>query len=272
MAELLNINKLICPVSFFLSLLVLTFLESCAPVPVFPPNPPFSVQEIADILLNMKNQQDSVDNFFSSGRIVIQMPGSEFEANALIIGNRDPFKIKIEVTHFWGRPLVHILIDKTRLHIISFPEKRYYLGYLGDPALSNFFPARLNPDQLWAFVRGYPIPEKHDLAVSLEGDHISLLNGNGDTIQLIVCSAQNNLSFQTFFPKKEIRVSFSDFKSNNDIQYAQKIRLYDQGNERTLLLNLKRMVFNRAIPESIFKLDPPHDFKLIRDGVHLDTQ
>ncbi len=255
-----------------LSFSVIILFQCCAPVSIQPPSPPFDHQTVVHIVSTFKEQERAVQTFFSFGRLMIQRHGSEFETNILIVGIRDPFKVKIEVTHPWGRPLFHILIDETRVQILSFSEKRYYLEYLGEPAPSSFFPVRLSPEQLWAFVRGYPILHEHNRAVSLKGNQITLLNGKGDMVQVVDFYPESNLPLQTFLPGQGIKVSFSDFENDNNIQYARKIRLFDQEFETTLGLNLKQTVLNKAIQESIFELSPPNDFKWFRDGVLVDTQ
>jgi len=272
MNKTLNINKLATSIRLLLSPLVIILFQCCAPVSIQPPHPPFDHQTVVHIVSSFEEQERAVHTFFSSGQLMVERHGSEFEANTLIVGVRDPFKIKIEITHPWGRPLFHILIDKTRVHILSFPEKRYYLGYLGNFALSSFFPVGLDPEQLWAFVRGYPILCEHNRAVSLKGNQITLLNGEGDVIQLIDFYPENNFPSQTVLPWQGIKMSFSDFENDNNIHYARKTRLFDQEAETTLALNLKQTVLNKAIQESSFELAPPHDFKRFHDGVLLDTQ
>ena len=60
-----------------------------------------------------------------------------------------------------------------------------------------------------------------------------------------------------------IKVSFSDFESNSGLKYARKIRLVDPKTETILALKLKQTVFNKILPESIFKLEKPKGFEMI---------
>jgi len=260
-------------ITFLSLLLIFVSLQSCAPVAVkHPYYPPFTDQEIADILLALKDQETAVHSFFSSGRMTFQGDDSEFEASVLIVGTRNPLKIKIEITHFWGRPLFHIIIKEDRIHILSFPEKRYYVGNIGESVTSNLLPVRLDTNQLWAVGRGFPTLCKYNRVVSSSVDQISLLNGTGAPVQIIDFYPENNLPLQTLLSEQGLQVSFSNFENDNNIQFAQETLLFDQKTEAVLKINIKQMVFNKAIDASIFDLTIPSGFKIYRTGPLLDTQ
>jgi len=256
----LNILK---PNKIPISLLVLFLFQSCAPVPVKPPPPPFGHQEIDRIVSGFKEQERRVYTFFSSGRLTIEAKGSESGSNILIVGSKNPFKLKIELTHAWGRPLLHILIHENKMYVISFPEKRYYHGRLGTLGSFRFFPARLDPDQVWALLRAYPALKQHRQAVSLKGNQITLLNGKAEPVQVVDVYSESSLPRLVSFPEQGIKVSFSDFGSNSGLKYARKIRLVDPKTETILALKLKQTVFNKILPESIFKLEKPKGFEMI---------
>jgi len=243
--------------------LCLALFQCCAPVLVQPPSPPLGTRKIAHIVSTIKEQERLVHTFVSSGRLMVEKNGSESESNILIVGTRAPFRIKIEVTHPWGRPLLHFLINETGLRILSFAEKRLYHGHLGSSDLSSFFPGNLEPNQIWAIVRGYPILRKYSRAVSLRGNQITLVNGKAETVQVIDLYTENNLPCLISFPDQGIRVSFSGLENENHIQYARRIRLDDPKDKTTVELKLKTMVFNDAIPKSVLELEMPPDFKMI---------
>jgi len=69
-----------------------------------------------------------------------------------------------------------------------------------------------------------------------------------------------------------LQASFSNFENDNSIQFAQETRLLDQKTEAVLKINIKQMVFNKAIDASIFDLTIPSGFKIYRTGPLLDTQ
>lgn len=254
-------------------LLFFVSLQSCAPVAVKRSfDPPVTDQEIAAILLALKDQEDAVHSFFSSGRMMLQGNGSEFEASILIVGTRDPLEIKIEITHFWGRPLFHIFIKGNRIHIFSFPEKLYYIDNIGESFTSKLLPIRLDTSQLWAIGRGFPILCEYHRATSSRGDQISLLNGKGTTVQIIDFYPKTYLPLRTLLSGQGLLMSFSDFENDNNIQFAQETQLLDQKTEAMLKINIKQMVFNKTINAAIFDLTIPSGFKLYRGGPLLDTQ
>ncbi|SPD73954.1 exported hypothetical protein [uncultured Desulfobacterium sp.] len=248
------------------TLLVILGLSSCAPISAKHPRYMLSDQEISYIISNYRNQQDAIHSFVSSGDIVIRGgDGSEFEAAVLIAGTKDPLRIKIEITHFWGRPLVYILISDTAYHIISFPDKRYYEGEIGDRASSMLFRVNVDGDQLWSFGRGFPILMNYNRARCFAENQIALLKEDNEIIQLIDLCPGDSLPCHVFMPEQEIRVSFSDFQNNNDIQYAKKTRLYDQKTEFVLTLNIKEIFFNKDFDPSIFEMEIPQDFERVNN-------
>ena len=246
-----------------MAVLCLIFFQGCAGIPVQPPAPPFSPQKIAQILSGIKEQESKVDTFFSSGQLMINAKGSESESDILIVGTKTPLRVKIEVTHPWGRPILHMLVNEANLHILSFPEKRYYLGSLGNFGPPWLFPKRLEPDQLWSLVRGFPVLRKHGQAVSLKGNQITLLNQKAEIVQVIDFCPQSNLPRLVSFPERNTKIFFSNYQRENGICYARDIRLNDPGTSSDLALNLKQMVFNKPIPEAIYSMKKPADFKAL---------
>ena len=258
----------------FLSFLLIFFLvQSCTPIPVKRAvHPPYTDQEINSLLRELKTQENAVHSFFSNGRIMFQRQGSEVEASVLIVGTRDPIKLKIEITHLWGRPLVHILITEKKIHLLSFSEKRYYTGNIGEPFISNLLPIHLDARLLWAIGRGFPILCEYHHATSPEGNRISLLNREKTTIQRIEFYPESDLPHQALYSDHGLEVSFSDFETENNIRFARETGLFDQKAGATLRIDNKQMVFNKAIDASVFDFIIPAGFKLYRGGPRLDTQ
>jgi hypothetical protein len=208
-----------------------------------------------------RDQERQVHALFSLGRLTIKRGGSEAELNTLAAGVRDSGKIKIEITHSWGRPFLYILLRERRFQILSFGEKRYYTGYLGSLDPSGVFPGMLEPDQIWTFIRGYPVIREHNRAVSLEENQITVLNKNGEFVQVIDFHPQRSTPCSVLFPEQDIRLTFSDFKNEDGIYYARKVGLSDPRTDSELTFDLKQVVFNKAIPEEIFQLEKPVGFE-----------
>jgi len=241
--------------------LIFILFQSCAPGHIRPPSPPFTSQEIALILSEAREQERRVHTFFSSGRLTLKTRDSESEANILIAGTRNFLRIKIETTHSWGRPLVHVFINEAELHILSFPEKRIYHGHLENSSGLDFFPGVSDPDQVWTIVRGYPVLPEHKRAVSVKGNQISLLNSKAERAMEVSFYHETRLPHRVLYPEQGIEMLFSDFEIMNGTYYARKIILNDLKGGITLTLKIKNMTFNEEIPEQIFNLEAPDDFK-----------
>jgi hypothetical protein len=258
----LNTLRLKFSIRILIAGLIPIIFQCCAPVFVRPPSPPFDHQKIAHLVSSFEEQERRVQAFFSSGTLTVADYYSEFDADILIVATRDPLKIRIEVTHPWGVPIFHILIQEAHLQILSFPEKRYYNGHLGDsdPAL-NFFPLHLDPDQLWGLVRGYPILGEYYRVESQQGDQITLLNRELESVRIIDLYPQSDLPSLLSYPEQDIEVSFSDFENDEGIYYARNIIFNDSNAWTTLELNIKNMVLNKTIPEEVFDLKIPPYFE-----------
>ena len=241
----------------------LIFFTSCAQIPVQAIFPSFNRHEVSLIISGLQEQEKLVHTFLSKGRISFKNGDSTFEANILIIGTRDPLKIKLEITHRWGRPILEFLIQETELNILSFAEKKFYSGHIGTPEATRFLPVRLDPDEIWAFMRGYPVLRKYERIKSLKESQLMFFNEADEMVQSIDFFLQSNLPHIVFLPGQEIKKSFSDYKNENGIYYARQITLNDKKEDTFLSLSHKQIVFNKTLPKDVYKLKIPHDFKVV---------
>ena len=90
-----------------------------------------------------------------------------------------------------------------------------------------------------------------------------MLGQEGETVQVIDFIPKTNLPNAVSFPDRNIKIYFSNYKKENDICYARQIRVNDPGSESDLSINLKKTVFNKPIPEAIFSITKPTDFKTL---------
>jgi hypothetical protein len=242
-------------------LLGLVLFQGC-PTPIIqPPTSPFNRSEIQQIILALKKEEQRVNTFFSTVRLEITTNGTDTESNALIVGTRSPFRVKIEITHPWGRPVLHVLMTHNRIRALSFTEKRYYEGRVQDMASWGFFPGQLDRHLIWAFFRGYPVLRVHQAAVSVKGNQISLLGEGNEAVQVIDLHAENRYPRLATYPFEKLAMSFSGFQGPKNIPYARKVVLDDSRSRSMLTLKIKKMVMNPVVPESVFQLEIPPDFK-----------
>lgn len=248
------------PVFGLVSLLV---LQACAPLFRKPPAERLDQARIREILSTVREQENLVNTFFWSGRMVVEENDVENEAGAFVAGSRNPFRIKIELTHAWGRPLLHLVIQGERIRIVSFVEKRYYEGNFRHFGRWRLFPAGLGPTRTWSLLRAYPVLEPYVDAVSTQGNQIALLDREGRVVQRIELDPRTNFPGACIFPRQGLEISFSAFHKGPSILYARETRVTGEGQDASLQMKVKQMVFNRTIPETVFDLEIPPDFEVI---------
>jgi hypothetical protein len=212
------------------------------------------------ILSRIQAQEGKVFSFYTSGGLSLQDRDWESESHVLIVGNRNPFKIKIEVTHPWGRPMVHILIEERNLQVLSFIEKKLYLGAFTPETLSKFLPGELNAHLVWAVLRGYPHLLSYHRTISMKPNQIRLLDEKRKVIEIIDLYSESKLPRMVFFPEKNMGLGFSDYQEIDGIYYARKVKVEDMGGKSNLMLRSRKMVFNKTIPQEVFHLEKPPSF------------
>lgn len=245
--------------SFLLSLLtcfLFLFLSSCATL-----YKPLPDRDVEVILARLQDQERKVFSFYTTGSLSLKDRNWESESHVLIVGNRNPFKIKIEVTHPWGRPIVHILIDEKNLQMLSFAEKRLYLGVFTPQTLSKFLPLELDAHLVWAVLRGYPHLLPYHGTTSMKANQIRLLGQKGRVQEIIDLYPATKLPKTVFFPAKNIGLGFSDFQQIDGIYYARQVKVKETGGKSNLMLRNRKMVFNKTIPKEVFQLVKPPSFR-----------
>lgn len=248
---------------FLFAMLPLLLCQFCAPTPPRPPSPPLGKERIARILAALREEGKSVSTFFSAGKLAFHHNGSGHEADILIFGTRTPFRLKLELKHPWGRPLMHLLIMDSQIEILSFSEKRCYSGSLSEAGKFGILPEGMLSVQLWALVRGLPSVLPYSKAISVKGDQISLLDANSQEVEIIDFYPESDRPRRITFPMQGIRFILSGYERTSGILYATNTRLESLHAKNALALKLIQVVFNRAIPEPIFELHIPAGFKTI---------
>ncbi len=252
------------PINIFIAALpVLLLLQSCAPVSVRPPSRPIDKAEIVYMVSSFREQEARVNSFFSTGRIIFHENDSESEANILVVGSKSPLRVRIEITHPWGRPLFQCFVKGRKFFLLSFTEKKVYVGLQGSVPPGGFSPGRLEQDQLWGILRGYPVPCDEGRVASLKGNQIIFVDHEEDPIEIIDFYPQNNFPRLVSFPEKGISVEFSEFGDLEGIQYARIVRLVDSLSGTVLELRLGDRTFNKPIPEDLFNLKIPAGFQKV---------
>ena len=251
--------KVISP--YLIALFILVLLPNCAIFYKPPPPKPLDDKEAAAIISRFSEQDRKVFSFYSHGILFVKDWKGETELNFLIIGTKNPFKIKIEITHTWGQPIFHILISKNKLEALSLPEKKIYLGDFTPEALSRFFPGNFTPTLIWAALRAHPVLLTYDKILTFKANQISLFNEEEKEVEIIDFYAESLFPRLVTYPEQNINVAFSDFQEIEGIFYAGNVKVDKINGGGNLIFKNRKMVFNRAIPAQIFILKKPPGFE-----------
>jgi len=245
-----------------LIILAVSIFLGCTGINRHLPMEPMSLYETEEALASMKDQEDRIYSFITSGTVSIEAWMSAREANILIFGTRDPFRLKIEVNHPWGGRLFHILIKDTTLEVLSFEERTLYTGIFTPKSLSRFLPGlNLDRDLVWSVARGYPIILEHSRSASLDEDQISILNYDGTPIEVINLLEGSKLPREVLFPSHDIILDFNAYKNINGIYYAQEVKVDGASGDKDLVLHYDKMVFNTTVISTRdFIMSRPPDF------------
>jgi hypothetical protein len=248
--------RLFFPVPFFLFLLC-----SCATLYKTSSHPPLSKQDVETVLSGIREQESRVFSCYMNGQLTVKNWIWNSDFNILIVGIKEPYRIKIEVTHPWGQPIVHVLIDRTILKVLSFQEERLYIGAFAAETLSEFFPGNFDTDLIWSVVRGHPKLLEYQRALSQGSDQVSLLDDQEDVVEIIDIRPDNPLPRQVSYPKQNLTMVFSDVQENQVIFYALKIKVKNTKEKGSLVIENKEIGFNRTFPEQIFFIEKPPLFE-----------
>jgi hypothetical protein len=256
----------------FVFFLIAVTLQSCTLFKIQKAPSLYSEQELTGILNSLKRQGDLVNTFYAHGRISFQGRGSESEASALVVGERNPFRFRMEVTHLWGRPLFYILINENRLQFLSFPDKKYYVSELDTVNHWEWLPMQIDKNQLWALGRGFPLINDYTRSVSDIPNQILLSNEERATTQRIDLEPSKDTPQRIDSTENGLNLIFSEFGEEDGIQYARNIQFNDPNSGSTLNFHTKQAVFNKSIDKNIFRLSIPPGFSPVGNKPDLDRQ
>ena len=245
---------------------VLIFFQSCAqmPIPSKPKTPDRSAVETLEQA--MDGQGKAVQAIVSSGTVSSGEWAAGTELSTLIIGTLDPFRIKIEITHPWGRPLLHILMTESTIKILSFSEKKFYMGKTGKRGTFTMLGIPIDPAIIWSFVRAYPVLLPHFDTTATTTDQITCINSKKENIQTVDFYPNHSYPRSSFFMKADTELFFSDYDETGNIVYARKIVVNSPRDKTRLVFVFDRTTVNKPVPDEIFEMEVPAQFQAIPLG------
>jgi len=242
---------------------ILVTISNCAAITGTAHRAPLDISEAQKIIDGIKEQDERVHTFYSRGSILAKKWAFESEAGIFIVGKKNPFSVKIEITHPWGHPMLHLLVREKRLAVLSFSEKILYMGPFTSGALTRFFPADLDAGMIWGVLRGYPNLLSYRQIQSPKANQIVLLNKNAGEVEKIELHPKELSPWRVSFPKNRIRLAYSDYEEKNGIRYAREVVVNHSDLKKNLILRSQKMVFNKTLPNHIFKMDRPASFRTV---------
>ena len=263
--------------------------QCCSPLIVKPPSSAFDKEKNAALVSAFEEQERAAKTLFFSGTLTLKNQDGETAVQILMIADATPRagdhwagtgadyragtgacpygRMKIEITHPWGKALVHILIQGQRLDILDFSEKRIYRGHVESRRLSERIPVPLNHCILWSLARAFPALLEHQGTASFSGNQITLLDPAGDKVQVFELYSGEPLPHRVCFCKQNATLVFSDFETDKGILYARQVNFNGPDNITGLEIDIDQMTFNMPIPEAVFRMEAPLDFTI----VHLEN-
>ena len=248
------------------TLFIFMLVSGCASIPPSSSIAPPDQAKLKKIIENISQNTTPVSTFISSGRVTSKNWAWGSEAKTMIVGQREPLQLKIELTHSWGRPILHILIKEENIEVLSFFEDRLYRGIYSPESLSKFIQVSPEIDQLWSILRGYPEVKPYDSLKVKDHDHLVLIDQTGKEQEEIGFDLESFKISSILFPGSDLKISFSEYSTEEGISYASKIGVNIERTGKTFILTHETMVFNREIPTKIFELRIPPDFEIIDLG------
>jgi len=245
---------------FLIALILLISVSGCAPV-FF--KKPLSDQELTKAVSLLNAQEEQVNAFFTSGQMVVKDWYGDEEANVLTLGTRKPLRLRMEITHAWGQPILHLLVVGKAFKALSYVEKKLYIGDLAPGALSKFFPADLDADLIWEVLRAFPGLRPVARVESRKADQLSLLDRSGEEVEIVELDAASGLPRRTSFPERKVAVVYAGVQHEDGILYAKEVRITQLEGTRRVMLKNGKMVFNKPIPEELFRMESVPGFEIV---------
>ncbi len=235
---------------------------SCATLERQPVEKPLRDREVAAVIATMREQDRLVTSVVASGTLTIRNWYWEAESAVLLVGIREPFMVRVEITHSWGQPILHILIHDGQLNVLSFRDKSLFVSPFTSQALARFFPADLDPLLIWTVLRGYPALRSYDGAVSGKAHQVVFLKGEERDVEVIELLPGSHLPRRVSFPDRRIVLEFAEFQEIGGIIHAAKLDIHELKGAKKLTLQTNQMLPNKSIPEEIFALRVPPGFRI----------
>ena len=247
----------------YLIIFIITLPIGCSSLRQSPETKPFFKEDASQLVSSLREKNNEIDSFQGIGKINFEGEEGELASNLLIVGKR-PCKARIEVTHSWGKPLFHIVIDDRDISVLSLMEKRFFRGHGGSLNIDQLFLLDLDPNSIWGILAGrVPVLGEAERAVRLESNEIALLNSNSEVVEIICFSSKPVFPKSVYFPMKEITITLSKFRKMTSGYSPLLIEIREEKRNRQVKIKYKNFEVNSPVPDEVFVLNPLPGFEII---------
>ncbi len=237
----------------FIPLILFLFLFlGCARL--ISPVPALNLHEAAEVLHEIACSAEEIKSYFATGAIIIRDDQEETRLGFFFAGTRQPLRLKVEITHSWGREVLDGLLVGERLQVMDYVKKRRYEGPWAGSLLGEVLPDTLAPEHLWALLCG-TIPLLDYDSFRIQGpDMVLLLDEGGRIVQAIRVDTRHMKPFWTGFPGTGIEVWFRSIQRDPEgLLFAKKVRIDLPEQGRSVTISFKTLTYNHPIPKEIFE-------------------
>jgi len=247
----------------YLTVLAVSLVLGCAHLAPFPSAKPFSQGETAHLISHLSEQGEKIVSFQGVGRLRFKAGQEDSESNLFAVGSK-PFRARLEITHPWGKPLFHLLVDERNISVLSLTDNKFFTGPSNPVNTNRFFLCGLDLDSAWKIFSGRAPILPHYRAASVRPNEITLYDRQGEVVEEITFSAGPHLPRSIYLPKKGITVMLSQFTDGDLGPHPLRIRIVKGDEEQLVEIQYKNLQVNTPIPEEIFRLNPPPGFEVIQ--------
>ena len=180
---------------------------------------------VSKILIQNK---DNVFSLWWKGKADIRTSKKEISASIVVIAQKKPLCIRIELTNWLSGPLAYGFVKGKRFLFLSLKERKVYSGKL---------PSDIEEKYIWSVVRAIP--------TGISISRLTFQNG------------------ETTFVSKKFRISYKDYSLKENILFARNISVY-LPDVLNLKVEIKKIKFNTDIPPQLFMPVIPTGFKVIK--------
>jgi len=248
--------------SSYLAVIAVALLAGCASLRSLPPAKPISQDQAHHLITLMRAKADEVSSFVGMGKLLFRDGEEETDMSIVAVGQR-PSRVRLELSHTWGKPLLFLVADQQNTSVLSFVEGTFYAGPSSGLQGGLYFPFELDLNTAWVILSGRIPILPHSRVESLGPNEITLFDGRGEPVERLVFDRDRSAPTSIHLSRQGLTVAFSQFKEGVMGPYPSKVTIA-QGDERQLEIRYTSLELNRSIPEELFGLDPPPDVKIIR--------